>query len=189
MGGHSWSGEALGDRPGEGEPEGGKERETPVEETPGGQSQEAQMKTIRWKTGPGAEVRPTGRPQAWGYSAALGGASGWVLAQGTSSLSTPCTPELQPPHMTSRLTMKVTSSGEPSWIEACGSPCHVPCQVCHPLSQPSAPPVCPAPGVCLGPGVHEDLGPPGGKSGGETEKPPELSSQRTQRPSRKCRRG
>lgn len=48
LGGHSWSGEALRDRRGESELEGGKEGETPshpMEGKTGGQSQDAQMKT------------------------------------------------------------------------------------------------------------------------------------------------
>lgn len=64
VGGHSWLGEALRDRLGDSELEGGKEGETPEEEKPGGQSQDAQMKTsdaIRWERGPGTEVGQRGR--------------------------------------------------------------------------------------------------------------------------------
>lgn len=52
--------------------------------------------------------------------------------------------------------LKVTSSGEPSWIEPCWSTCHVHLPVC--LHSPdSDPTVCPAPAPHLGPGIEEGL--------------------------------
>lgn len=86
-----------------------------MEEKPGGQSHDAQMKTsdaIRWERGPGTEVGQAGRAQGWGYFAAVSVVfrwviSGWIFTQtpqpgGPGPASPPTAPSL-PAHPCSSL--------------------------------------------------------------------------------------
>lgn len=137
-------------------------QERPAGGETGGQSQEAPVKTrdaSRRERGPGTTAGRRGRGQSGDCFAAVSAGlrwvvSGWLMAPGTSAWRPrPCLSSR--PFMASRHThapassdlhdprpnVKVTSSGEPSWIEPCWSTYHVHLPAC-PHSPNSLSPRC-----------------------------------------------